>query len=171
MELREFIRNIPDFPAPGVLFRDITPLLRSPGAFKYAITELEKFARVTKPTAIVGVESRGFCFATPVALNLGIPFVPIRKPGKLPHASIEIEYTLEYGKGKLEIHQDALTPKDRVLIIDDVLATGGTAQGSAKLVEKLGASVCGLGFLIELEFLKGRALIAEYQVQSLVIYN
>lgn len=170
MELKKYIRDIPDFPTPGILFRDITPLLKDSSAFGYTIEMMEAYARELKPTCIVGVESRGFYFATPIADRLKLPFVPIRKPGKLPHNAIDVEYSLEYGKGKLEMHADALTATDRALIIDDVLATGGTALGSATLVEKLGAKVAGLVFLIELAFLNGRKALPNYQIRSLVEY-
>jgi len=170
MNLKSFIRDVPDFPKPGILFRDITPLLKSPGAFSEAIKRLAAICGPIHPTAIIGVESRGFLFGAPLAIDLGLPFIPVRKPGKLPSARMKVEYALEYGTSQLDIHQDALKQGDRVVIVDDVLATGGTARAAAKLVEMLGAQVVAQLFVIELEFLEGRKALPEYRVESLLSY-
>lgn len=170
MDIKQYIRDIPDFPSPGILFRDITPLLKEPKAFRHVLALLEEKLKATPVTAITAIESRGFIFAAPLAASLGVPFIPIRKPGKLPYEAIQIEYSLEYGSGKLEIHSDALTSKDSVAIIDDLLATGGTAMGAAQLVEKLGARVAQMLFVVELEFLKGRENLKGFEVQSLITY-
>jgi adenine phosphoribosyltransferase len=170
MELKTFIRDIPDFPKPGVLFRDITPLLKNSEAFREVILRLSELASAIHPTAIVGVESRGFIFGAPLATSLKLPFVPVRKPGKLPAARMKVEYALEYGTSQLDIHQDALARGDRVVIVDDVLATGGTARAAAKLVEMLGAEVVAQLFVIELEFLGGRKALPEYKIASLLRY-
>jgi len=156
MDLTAYIRPIPDFPEPGILFRDITPLLSEPKAFEYAIDQMvERFA-AEQLDYIVGIESRGFIFGTPLALKLGCGFVPVRKPGKLPAAVHTVEYTLEYGKNRLEIHQDAFAKPGRVLVVDDLLATGGTAAAAGHLVEQAGGTLVGFGFIIELSFLNGR---------------
>lgn len=170
MELKNFIRDVPDFPKPGVLFRDITPLLKSPGAFAEVLRRLSEAASHARPDAIIGVESRGFIFGAPLAINLGLPFIPVRKPGKLPAARMNVEYALEYGTSQLDIHQDALRRGDRVVIVDDVLATGGTARAAAKLVEMLGAEVSAQLFVIELAFLGGRKALPEYKIESLLTY-
>jgi adenine phosphoribosyltransferase len=170
-DLRAFIRDVPDFPQPGILFRDVTPLLKDPGAFAAALDGLQAYVAARSPTAIVGIESRGFLFGTPLAARLGLPFVPVRKPGKLPAAHMSIEYALEYGEGQLDIHADALGPGDSVVIVDDLLATGGTAGGTARLVEMLGARVAGCAFLIELAPLGGRKQLAAYDVYSLIAYQ
>ncbi len=166
--LKRHIRDVPDFPKPGIMFRDITPILRSPDAFSTAIVALSELALVERPSAIIGIESRGFLFGAPVALALKVPFIPVRKPGKLPAARMQVEYSLEYGSGQLDIHADALDKSDSVVIIDDVLATGGTARGAAKLVEMLGAKVSAHIFLIELAALKGKSRLPEYNVKSLL---
>ena len=171
MDLRAYIRAIPDFPQPGILFRDVTPLLKDPAAFEAALAGLQVYVAERAPSAIVGIESRGFLFGTPIAARLGLPFVPIRKPGKLPAAHMSIEYALEYGEGQLDIHSDALGPGDSVVIIDDLLATGGTASGAVRLVELLGATVEGFAFLIELGHLGGRARLGAYDLHALVRYD
>jgi adenine phosphoribosyltransferase len=171
IDLRAYIRAVPDFPQPGILFRDVTPLLKDPPAFAAALAGLRAYVAECGPTAIVGIESRGFLFGAPIAAGLGLPFVPIRKPGKLPAAHMSIEYALEYGEGQLDIHSDALGPGDRVVIIDDLLATGGTASGAVRLVEMLGATVAGLAFLIELAGLGGRKLLDGYGVYCLITYQ
>lgn len=171
MDLKQYIRDVPDFPQPGILFRDITPLLRDPAALKYAIDELSRRVSARRPTAIVGIESRGFLFGAPVAERLGLPFVPVRKPGKLPAAHMTIEYSLEYGNSQLDIHADALDPDDRVVIVDDLLATGGTALAACKLVELLGARVDGILFLIELAGLAGRGRLSAYPVDAVIAYD
>jgi adenine phosphoribosyltransferase len=170
MNLKEYIRDIPDFPTKGILFRDITPLLKNPSAFNYAIDQMVESVSRYKPTAICAIESRGFLFATPIALKMNLPFVPVRKPGKLPYESVTVEYSLEYGSGKLEMHGDALSSKDSVVIIDDLLATGGTAKGAALLCEKVGAKVVGYEFGIELSFLNGRNHLEPLPVNALIAY-
>jgi adenine phosphoribosyltransferase len=171
MDLKPYIRDIPDFPQPGILFRDITPLLRDPGAFRYVIDRFaEHYQRVTLD-AIVAIESRGFMFGAPLAAALSVPFIPARKPGKLPAATMSVEYSLEYGTSRLDIHEDALGHGETVLIIDDLLATGGTARATAELVEMLGAKVHSLAFLVELAFLDGREALKGYEVLSLVTYE
>lgn len=170
MDLKSKIRVIEDFPAKGISFKDITTLLMDADALRSSIDQLaEKFKDVQVDT-IVGPESRGFLFATPLAYKLGTGFIPVRKPGKLPYDTISYEYSLEYGTDKLEIHKDAIKPGQNVLIVDDLLATGGTMYAAAKLVEKLGGNVVGLGFLIELEDLNGREKLNGYKVESLIQY-
>lgn len=169
-DLRVFIRDVPDFPQPGILFRDVTPLLKDAAAFNAALDSMQDYVASRGADAIVGIESRGFLFGTPLAARLGLPFVPIRKPGKLPAAHMSIEYALEYGEGQLDIHSDALSPGDSVVIVDDLLATGGTAVGAAKLVELLGARVAGMAFLIELKGLEGRKRLQDYDVFALIDY-
>jgi adenine phosphoribosyltransferase len=170
VDLRAFIRSVPDFPQPGVLFRDITPLLRDPAAFKASVDWYCAQVRELSPDAVVGIESRGFLFGTPVAALLSLPFVPIRKPGKLPAPRMSIEYSLEYGESQLDIQADALEPGASVAIIDDVLATGGTAIGAAKLVELIGARVKGFVFLIELAGLGARERV-QYPLRSCIRYE
>ncbi|NDC37342.1 MAG: adenine phosphoribosyltransferase [Proteobacteria bacterium] len=170
MELTPFIRAVPDFPKAGILFRDITPLLAAPAAFSYTIAELASKAQALGVEAIAGIESRGFIFGAPMAATLKVPFVPIRKPGKLPAAVKSQEYSLEYGTGRLDIHIDALSPFQRVVVVDDLLATGGTASAAANLVELLGAKVVGLLFVIELATLGGRAALQRHHVESLLQY-
>ena len=156
-ELRTYIRDVPDFPKPGIVFKDITPLLRAPEALDAACRLLSEPFRDDGVTTVAAIESRGFIFGSIVARNLGAGFIPIRKPGKLPWATRRHEYVLEYGKDALEIHDDALTPEDRVLVIDDVLATGGTINAATHLVRGFDATLVGLATVIELEFLGGRA--------------
>jgi adenine phosphoribosyltransferase len=171
VDLKQYIRDVPDFPVPGILFRDITPMLRDAKAFGYALELLTEHVRGVAPDAVVGIESRGFLFGAPVAATLGLPFVPIRKPGKLPAERMTIEYTLEYGNNQLDIHADALAKGQRAVIIDDLLATGGTALAAAKLVELVGADVAGIVFLIELAGLRGRDELGDYDVRSFVVYD
>ncbi len=168
MELKQFIRDIPDFPQSGVLFRDITPLLRSPEAFGEVLDRFAATYRDEEVEAVVGIESRGFLFGAPLADRLHVPFIPIRKPGKLPAPRMSIEYTLEYGQSQLDIAQDALLPDQRAVVVDDVLATGGTARAAAKLVELIGGKVHALQFLIELDFLDGRSKLPGYRIESLL---
>ena len=168
--LRAHIRDIVDYPQPGVVFRDITPLLGDPAAFGRAIDDLVSRFSDTRVDRIVGIESRGFILAAPVAYRLRAGFVPVRKAGKLPWAVVREEYQLEYGTDKLEIHRDAIHPDEAVLVIDDVLATGGTARATANLVEVLGGRVVGIGVLIELEALRGRDRLVDYRVESLTTY-
>jgi adenine phosphoribosyltransferase len=171
MDLKSKIRNIPDFPKPGIVFRDITTLLTDAEAFEEVIDRFCLHFKKYDVTKVGVVESRGFIFGGPIALSLGVGIVPIRKKGKLPFETIWQSYDLEYGTGTLEMHKDALERKDRVLIIDDLLATGGTALASIKLVESLGATVAGIGFLIELSFLKGRERLDGYDVMTLIDYD
>lgn len=170
MDLKPFIRSVQDFPKEGILFRDITPLLQNPAAFQHTIDRLAEEARERQAGAIVGIESRGFIFGCPVALALELPFVPVRKPGKLPAARMSEEYTLEYGSNQLDIHRDALEQGQSAFIVDDLLATGGTALATAKLVEAIGGKVAGFGFAIELSELRGRDRLREYHIASLVRY-
>lgn len=171
MDLKSYIRNVPDFPKPGILFRDITPLLAAPDAFGHTIKLFADHFRASKPTAILAAESRGFIFAAPLALELGAAFVPVRKPGKLPFETRRLEYDLEYGSDSLEMHVDAIHPGSRVLLIDDLLATGGTIEACLTLAEQSHAEVVGCGFLIELTFLKGRSRLKQYDVFSLIHYD
>ena len=171
VDLKDFIRNVPDFPKPGILFRDITPLLSSPPAFGHAIRLFADRFRDARPTAILAAESRGFIFGAPLALELGAAFVPVRKPGKLPHETHRFEYDLEYGSDALEMHVDAIRSGSRVLLIDDLLATGGTIEACLKLAERCQATVVGCGFLIELTFLNGRNRLKNYDVFSLIQYD
>jgi adenine phosphoribosyltransferase len=171
MDLKTLVRDIPDFPVPGILFRDITPLLQQPEAFNQALAALEPYVASREPEAIVAIESRGFILGAPLASRLSLPFVPVRKPGKLPSERMSIEYGLEYGAGQLDIHADALKPGQRVVIIDDLIATGGTAAATAKLVKMLDARVAGFAFLIELADLGGRARLEGEDVFSLLRYD
>lgn len=168
--LEAHIRNIPDFPKPGIQFKDITPLIRNPAMLRQAVNQLTEPFLDKSITAIVGMEARGFIFGSLAAWVMGVSFVPLRKPGKLPYAVESASYDLEYGSASLEIHTDALDSNDRVLLIDDLIATGGTALASCQLVEKLGAEVAACAFVIELDELKGRELLAAYRVHSLIHY-
>jgi adenine phosphoribosyltransferase len=169
-DLRSFIRDIPDFPKPGIMFKDITPLLKSPRAFASCIEAMASPFDGRDITAVVAIESRGFIFGSAVARVLNAGFVPIRKPGKLPWTTRKHEYVLEYGSGTLEIHDDALTPDDRVLLVDDVLATGGTAAAAIALIDALDASVVGVSMLMELSFLNGRQLLRDMDVSAVLTY-
>lgn len=170
MKLAEYIRDIPDFPKKGILFRDITPLLKNKKAFKKAVNDMARALGGRKIDYIVSAEARGFIFGPTLAYHLNCGFVPIRKPGKLPGKTYCHTYSLEYGKDSLEIHRDAFPPSSKVLVLDDLLATGGTALASAKLVEKLKGKVEAIIFLIELTFLKGRNKLKKYPVYSLIKY-
>lgn len=170
MNLKDFIADVPDFPIEGILFRDITPLMSNGEAYKYAADQFTQFAKEKEATLIVGPEARGFIFGCPVSTNLGIGFAPVRKPGKLPREAVSISYDLEYGKNELCMHADAVKKGDRVLIVDDLLATGGTVDATVKLVEKLGGTVVGLAFLIELADLKGRDKLKDYDILTLITY-
>ena len=170
MDLKALIRDIPDFPKPGILFRDITTLLSDPAGLRYSIDTLASKIEDWQPEYIVGMESRGFIFGAALAYKLGIGFIPIRKPGKLPVAVWSVEYALEYGTDKLEIHQDAALPGSRIAIVDDLIATGGTAAATAKLVREIGGDVVGCAFLIELDDLNGRSHLPDVPIISLVHY-
>ena len=164
------IRDIPDFPKPGILFKDITPILSDAATFRTTLGLMEERLKQLAPTRLVGIESRGFLFAAPLADRLGIGVVPVRKPGKLPYRVLREEYTLEYGSGVLEMHEDAVAG-ERVVVIDDLLATGGTAAAAARLCQRLGADVVGHLFVIELAFLSGRRLLGELPVDALLVYG
>lgn len=170
MELKDYIRDIPDFPIPGILFRDITPLLAAPAAFACAVDRLAEYYGGAALDAIVAVESRGFLFGAPLAQRLALPLIPVRKPGKLPAATLSAQYTLEYGANTLEMHTDALAPGQRALIVDDLLATGGTLAAAARLVEQTGGVVAGIGVVIELTGLEGRRELEQYDIFSLMQY-
>jgi adenine phosphoribosyltransferase len=170
LDLRRYIRDVPDFPKKGIVFKDITPLLQDGEALKRAMSALAgRFERLGV-SKVVGIESRGYIFAPAIALSLDAGFVPVRKPGKLPWRRVTEEYELEYGTDRLEIHEDAIRPGERILIVDDLLATGGTASATRKLVERLEGRVVGAGFLVELTFLKGRARLPGIDVVSLIEY-
>ena len=169
--LKNHIRDIPDFPRPGVVFKDITPLLADVDAFRFAVDAIADHFAGRTIDKVLGVEARGFILAAPVAYRFGAGFVPVRKAGKLPWQIEQEEYELEYGTDLLEIHRDAVEPGSRVVIVDDVLATGGTAAATIRLVEKLGGTVIGLAFVIELGFLKGRQKLEGYDALSLVTYE
>lgn len=172
MDLKSLIRDIPDFPKPGILFRDITTLLRDPSGLRYIIDCLAEKLTVAGLDAqyIVGMESRGFIIGAPLAYKLGLGFIPVRKPGKLPSEVHAVEYQLEYGMDKLEVHQDALQPGNRVVIVDDLIATGGTAAATAKLVQQIGCQLLGFGFIIELQELQGRKHLPDVPIVTLVEY-
>jgi adenine phosphoribosyltransferase len=172
MNLKSLIRDIPDFPKPGILFRDITTLLRDPQGMRYTVDLFAQKLVDAELSAeyIVGIESRGFIVGAPLAYKLGIGFIPVRKPGKLPAAVYSIEYALEYGTDSLEVHQDALHPGSRVLIVDDLIATGGTAAATANLVKKIGCELVGFGFIIELQDLHGRKHLPQVPIVTLVEY-
>ncbi len=165
--IAEHIRDIADYPTPGVTFRDITPLLGDGEAFNKAIDELADRFDGADVSRVLGIEARGFIIAAPIAYRTGAGFVPVRKAGKLPWAVVREEYSLEYGTDKLEIHRDAIRPGERVLVIDDVLATGGTAAATCRLVEELGGEIVGLGFLLEIDGLGGRARLGDRMIESL----
>lgn len=170
-DLKKLIRDVPDFPKPGILFKDVTPLLQSPeGLGKVTQILSERYAKggIDK---VIGIESRGFIFGATLAFKMGVGFVPVRKAGKLPWTKISEEYVLEYGKDAIEIHADALMPNERVLVVDDLLATGGTAQAVCKLVEKMDARVAGVAFVVELDFLKGREKLKDRDIFSIIHYS
>jgi adenine phosphoribosyltransferase len=169
-DLRSFVRDIPDFPRPGIVFKDITPLLLDPLALDAAVAGLAAYAEPLGVDFVVAAEARGFILGAAVARQLDAGFVPARKPGKLPHDTVSAEYTLEYGINALEVHADALAGGARVLVHDDLLATGGTARALCDLVESLGAEIVGAAFLVELEFLGGRARLAPHEVYALIEY-
>ena len=172
VDLRGLVRDVPDFPKPGILFRDLTPLMRDPSGWQEVIRRLAGVCEQLQPDLIVGIESRGFIVGTALATSVQLGFVPVRKPGKLPGAVTGVDYALEYGSDRLEIHSDALEAGERVLVVDDLLATGGTAAACAQLVEAAGGSLCGFGFVAELAALEGRQrLPREQPVESLIIYS
>ncbi len=170
-DLKKLIREVPDWPKPGILFYDITTLLKDNGGLRAAIDGLTERYRDRRVDAVAGIEARGFIFAPAVAYALGAGFVPVRKPKKLPAERVSVTYDLEYGTDAIEMHRDAIAPGQRVLIVDDLLATGGTAAAAARLVESVGGVVAGLGFVIELTFLNGRAKLAGRDVFSLLQYD
>lgn len=170
MDLKKYVATVKDYPKEGIIFRDITPLMNSGGAFKYATDKIVEFAKEKEIELVVGPEARGFIFGCPVSYALGIGFVPVRKPKKLPREVIEYSYDLEYGSNTLCLHKDAIKPGQKVLIVDDLLATGGTVEAAIKLVESLGGIVSGLAFLIELEDLKGRDKLKGYDILTLMKY-
>ena len=172
MDLKALIRDVPDFPKPGIIFRDITTLLSNQKGLRYAVDTLCKKCQCQDllPDYVVGMESRGFLFGVPLAYQLEAGFVPVRKPGKLPAAVYQVEYDLEYGTDKLEIHQDVLADHDKVLIVDDLIATGGTAKATVDLLEKVGCKVLGFVFVIELKALKGRQKLPDVPIVTLVDY-
>jgi adenine phosphoribosyltransferase len=171
VELRRYIRDIPDFPKPGIMFRDITPVMADAAALQSAVDQLAEPARPLGVDVVIGAEARGFLLGPAVAMALGAGFVLARKPGKLPHDTVSAEYELEYGTDRLEVHSDAITQGARVLVHDDLLATGGTAKALCELVEQLGGVVVGCHFLIELSFLGGRAALDGYEVRSLIGFD
>jgi adenine phosphoribosyltransferase len=171
MDLEKFIRAVPDFPKPGILFRDITPLLGYPAAFRAAIERMAEHYRGTRIDVVAAAEARGFIFAAPLALQLNVGFVPVRKPGKLPFDTHTFHYDLEYGSDTLEVHRDGISTGQNVLLVDDLLATGGTVEACCRLVEKSGAKVAGCVFLIELTSLAGAKRLAPYKPYSLIHYD
>ena len=168
--LRSKIRDIVDFPKQGIVFKDITPLVKDPAALRLSVHQLIHPFLGRNITAVAGMEARGFVFGSLVAWELGLPFIPLRKPGKLPYEVQSVSYNLEYGSATLEAHIDSLSSNDRVLVVDDLLATGGTAVASCELIEKLGAKVEACAFVVELDFLKGREKLTSYEVHSLLHY-
>lgn len=170
MKYTDYIKNVPNFPIEGIQFKDITPLIGDGEAFKAAINDLTEFSRSLNANKVIGPDARGFIIGAPVAYALGAGFIPVRKPGKLPRSVISYDYELEYGKNTLCMHHDAITTGDRVVIIDDLLATGGTMEATIKLVEQAGGTVVGLGFMIELKELNGRAKVSNYPIKVLMQY-
>jgi adenine phosphoribosyltransferase len=171
IELKKLIRNIPDFPKPGVIFRDLTTLWKDAKVHKYIIDEIVKRYEGKGIDVVASVEARGFIVGSPVAYKLGAGFIPLRKPGKLPYKTVRQEYELEYGTEAIEIHEDAIKPNQKVLIVDDLLATGGTALAAAKLIERLGGNVEAIVFIVELAYLNGREKLKDYKVETLTVYE
>ncbi len=169
-DLRRKIREVPDFPKPGIQFYDITTLLKNGDDFREVIDRMAEQVAGKQVDIVVGMESRGFIFSAPLAYKLGAGLVPVRKLGKLPAETIEVEYALEYGSATLEIHRDAIEPGQKVLIVDDLLATGGTVRGTVELVQRLGGEIVGLSFMVELGFLKGREQLGEFDIHALLTY-
>lgn len=170
MNLKEYIADIPDFPKEGILFRDVTPLMADGKAFKEACDRMIAFAKEVGADVIVGPESRGFIFGCPVAYELGIGFVPVRKPGKLPRETVSVSYDLEYGSNELHVHKDGVTKGQKVLIVDDLFATGGTVEATVEIIHQLGGEVVGCAFLIELSDLHGRDLLKDINILSIMTY-
>lgn len=168
VNLSDYVASIRDFPTEGILFRDITPILQAPEAFRTATKMLAEYGRKVGADVIVGPESRGFIFGCPTAVEMGVGFVPVRKPGKLPRETISCKYDLEYGSNEIFMHKDAIKPGQRALVVDDLLATGGTAKATAKMIEELGGIVAGFAFIIELEGLPGRETLQGYDVYSIL---
>jgi adenine phosphoribosyltransferase len=168
MDLKQYVTIVPDFPKPGIMFKDITTLMDKGDAYKYATDQIVQYAREKKIDIVVGPEARGFIIGCPVAYALGVGFAPVRKEGKLPREVVRVEYGLEYGKDILTMHKDAIKPGQRVLITDDLLATGGTIEATIKLVEQLGGVVAGIAFLIELTYLEGRKKLEGYDILTLM---
>ena len=171
MNYKDYIADIPDFPQDGILFRDVTPLMADGDVFKKACDEIIAFAKEVNAEVVVGPESRGFIFGCPVAYELGLGFVPVRKPGKLPRETVSVSYDLEYGSNELQVHKDSIKKGQRVLIVDDLLATGGTVDATIQMVKELGGVVAGCAFLIELAGLNGREHLKEYPVFALMSYE
>ncbi len=170
MELKEYVRDVPDWPKKGIVFKDLTPLFKDPEAFRFALDSLHDRYREAPVDKVVGIEARGFIFAPTLAYMLGAGFVPVRKPRKLPWQTEQVTYELEYGTDTLEMHRDAIEPGENVLLIDDLLATGGTASAVVKLIERQGGKVTGIGFLVELGFLNGRSKLNGHDVYALIQY-
>lgn len=170
-KIEEYVRSIPDFPKPGIIFRDVTSILQDADGLQLAIDSMQDFLKDTDVDVIVGTESRGFIFGVPIAYNLHKPFVPVRKKGKLPCETVSMSYDLEYGSAEIEMHRDSIKPGQKVAIIDDLIATGGTIEAAVKLVEELGGEVVKIVFLMELAGLKGRERLAKYDVESVIVYE
>lgn len=170
MDLKKYVADIPDFPSEGILFRDVTPLLQDKDAYKKSVKMIVNYAKDKDVDIIVSPEARGFLFGCPAATELGVGFVPVRKPGKLPRETVSIEYSLEYGTNEIFMHKDAIKKGDKVLVVDDLLATGGTVEAACRLVEQMGGEVVGCAFVIELDALDGRSLLKDHDVYSLLHY-
>ena len=170
-KMEDYVRSIPDFPEPGIIFRDVTSVLQDADGLHMAIDKMQELLADTDVDVLAGAESRGFIFGMPIAYNLHKPFVPVRKKGKLPCETVEKEYDLEYGKATIEMHKDAIKPGQKVVLVDDLIATGGTMEAAAKLVEELGGEVVKIIFLMELAGLKGRERLKEYDVESVICYE
>jgi adenine phosphoribosyltransferase len=171
MDLKSYIRNVKNFPKQGIMFRDITTLLKNPEAFDFTLKRLLEFTKDKNINKVVGIESRGFIFGSLLAHRLNCGFIPVRKPGKLPAEKVSVSYSLEYGEDKLEMHKDAIQPGDKVLVHDDLLATGGTMNAVCQLIEKLGGEVVQVSFIIELSLLNGRSKLKKYDTRSIVNYE
>jgi adenine phosphoribosyltransferase len=170
-DLKRYIRDLPDYPVKGVIFRDLTPLFKDEKAYRWTISKLASFYTKEKVDLVAAVEARGFIVGAPLALELGVGFVPLRKPGKLPWKKRRVTYQLEYAEESIEIHEDAVAKGQRILLVDDLLATGGTASAAAKLIEQLGGKIAGMAFVVELAYLDGRSKLKGYAVRSLLVYK